>query len=80
MALKAKTMSDKETLTQLAGITGLGWTASMFGFISTMIGYDSSFVPRLIAGPQSFLYLGAVFFVATLGLDRLSNSRQHEED
>ena len=80
MPFKSKTMSNNETLSQLAGITGLGWTASLFGFISTMIGYGSNFVPRLIAGPQSFLYLGAVFFLATLGLDRLNDRRADDRD
>lgn len=65
-------LSDKDILNQLAGLTGLGWTVSFLGFLSTVVGYGNMFVARLATSPQSLLYLGTVFFVATLGLDRLT--------
>ncbi|WP_313695238.1 hypothetical protein [Halorarum halobium] len=64
---------SKNVLNQLAGVTGLGWTMSILGFLGTLIGYGNAFVTRLVAGPQSLLYIGTAFFVATLGLDRLTD-------
>ena len=52
--------------------SGIGWTASALGFLSTVVGYGNSIVTRLVAEPQSFLYIGGVFLLATLGLDRLT--------
>jgi len=63
---------DTDTLDQLAGVTGVGWTASALGFLSTVVGYGNSIVTRLVAEPQSLLYIGGVFLLATLGLDRLT--------
>ena len=63
---------DTDTLDQLAGVTGVGWTASALGFLSTVVGYGNSIVTRLVAEPQSLLYIGSVFLLATLGLDRLT--------
>lgn len=78
MALGGKPSLDGETLHQLAGFTGFGWTMSVLGFLSTIVGYGNSLVSRLVTDPQSFLYLGAVFFLATLGLDRLANEESDE--
>lgn len=61
----------KDLLNQLAGLTGLGWTTSTLGFLSTVVGYGNGIVSRLAVEPQSLLYLGGMFFLATLGLDRL---------
>lgn len=63
---------DRSVLDQLAGITGIGWTASALGFLSTVVGHGNSVVTRLVAEPQSLLYIGGVFFLATFGLDRLT--------
>ncbi|WP_276271272.1 hypothetical protein [Haloarcula litorea] len=67
-----------DTLDQLAGFTGVGWTTSLLGFLTTLVGYGNSIVSRFIADSQSLLYLGLVFFLATLGLDRLANSLAEE--
>ncbi|WP_415379522.1 hypothetical protein [Halosimplex sp. TS25] len=66
------TLPTDTTAEQLAGITGLGWTTSTLGFLSTVLGYGNSIVGRLVTDPQSLLYVGSVCFLATLGLDRLA--------
>ena len=65
---------DDETLYKLAGLTGVGWTASLLGFLGTMIGYGNGIVSRLLIGPRSLLYVGVALFLTTLGLDRLAKS------
>lgn len=65
---------DSDALDQLAGITGLGWTASALGFASTLVGYGNELVLRLVTDPVSLLYAGALLFLATLGLDRLAGA------
>ncbi|WP_178916228.1 hypothetical protein [Natronomonas gomsonensis] len=70
--------SDRDGLDQLAGITGLGWTASIIGYLGTAIGIGNTLVAR-VADPQSLLYLGAVLFAATFGLDRLHDKRSNRE-
>lgn len=72
--LKQRPESEKDVLTQLAGITGLGWTASILGYLGATIGYGNSLVARFVTDPQSLLYLGGVLFVATLGLDRFRDA------
>lgn len=71
--------SEKDLLTQLTGLTGIGWTTSILGYLGTLIGYGNSLVVRL-GDPQSLLYLGIGFFVATLGLDRLRNTQARNEE
>lgn len=68
MSLKQKLEMNEDALDQVAGLTGFGWTASLLGYVSSVIGYSTVFVTN----PQSLLYLGGVLFVATLGLDRLT--------
>jgi len=87
MSLKARlpsvtdgSESDRDPLEQLAGITGIGWTTSTLGFLGTALGYGNSIVARLVAEPQSLLYVGGVCFLATLGLDRLTNRRSEGEE
>lgn len=63
---------DGETLHRLGGITGIGWTTSILGYASTVIGYGSEYLARIVTNPQSFLYAGGVLFFATLGLDKLA--------
>ena len=53
---------DRETLSQFGGVTGLGWTTSVLGYASSVIGTGSGSVTRLTTGPQSFLYAGACCF------------------
>ena len=64
---------DKDLLNQLTGLTGLGWTTSVLGYLSSVIGYGNGLITRLVAEPQSLLYVGGSFFVLTLGLDRLQS-------
>lgn len=64
---------DKDLLNQLSGFTGMGWTASVLGYLSTVMGYGNGLVSRLVAEPQSLLYVGGSFFLLTLGLDRLQS-------
>lgn len=72
-------IQDRDALNQLAGITGIGWTASILGYLATMIGYGSALLSRLVVDPQSLLYLGGALFVATFGLDRLRNAAADDE-
>ncbi|WP_123620400.1 hypothetical protein [Halorubrum sp. CSM-61] len=65
--------ADEDLLNQLTGLTGMGWTASVLGYLSTVIGYGNSLISRLVAEPQSLLYVGGSFFLLTLGLDRLQS-------
>jgi hypothetical protein len=74
MVLGRDREADEDTLDQVAGITGFGWTASLIGYVTTAIGYGST----LVSNPQSLLYLGGALFVATLGLDRLRKIRADE--
>ncbi|MXR41581.1 hypothetical protein GRX01_09550 [Halobaculum sp. WSA2] len=75
MSLKQIARSEGDAIDQVAGITGFGWTASLLGYLGTLIGYSNS----LITNPQTLLYVGSVFFVTTLGLDRLRSSRSDDE-
>ncbi|EMA66397.1 hypothetical protein [Halorubrum kocurii] len=70
---KAIRESDTDLLNQLTGLTGLGWTTSVLGYLSTVIGYGNGVISRLVAEPQSLLYVGGSFFLLTLGLDRLQS-------
>ncbi len=63
--MSLKRTSEDGVLHTVAGITGVGWTGSVLGYLGTAVGYGSP------GNPQSFLYLGGVLFVATVGLDRL---------
>lgn len=67
ISIKKKLSANQDTLNQVAGITGLGWTTSLLGYLFVVIGYSNTFVTN----SQSLLSLGCVCFVATFGLDRL---------
>lgn len=69
--LRAIRDTETDLLNQLTGLTGLGWTASVLGYLSTVIGYGNGLLTRLVVEPQSLLYVGGSFFLLTLGLDRL---------
>jgi len=71
---------NRESLNGIAGITGVGWTTSMLGFLSAMLGYGNGLITRLVADPQSLLYLGVVLFVTTLGLDRLNDALSNRSE
>lgn len=64
---------DGEALEQLAGVAGVGWTASILGYLSLLVGYGNGLVSRLVAEPRALLYVGLACFLATLGLDRLAD-------
>ena len=74
MDLTAIPRPDRDVLDQLAGVTGLGWTTSTLGFLGTVMGYGNTLITRFVADSRSLLYVGVVFFLATLGLDRLANA------
>lgn len=74
MFQKLPRLADAKTLDQLAGLTGIGWTASILGYLAVAVGVGNTAVSRLVADPVSLLYLGGVLLVATLGLDRLQQS------
>lgn len=78
MALKSIPYADRETLDQVAGFTGVGWTASLLGYLAPIVGYGNGLVSRVVADPQSLLYVGGLCFLATLGLDRIANPSDDE--
>lgn len=63
---------NADTLRELGGFTGLGWTASILGYLGTLAGYGSVYLSRLINDPTSFLYAAGILFLMTLGLDQLA--------
>lgn len=63
---------DTDSLDRLAAFTGLGWTSSLCGFVLMGLGYDPGLLERFVPDTGVLLYLGAGFFVATLGLDHLA--------
>jgi hypothetical protein len=73
MVGKRTLLRDRKVLDTLAGITGIGWTTSLLGFLGTVVGVGNGIIARLAVDPQSLLYLGVVCFLTTLGLDRLAN-------
>ena len=80
MTEDTETTRTESTLDQLAGLTGLGWTGSVLGFLGTVFGYGNAYVARLVTEPISLLYVGGVLFVTTLGLDRLRRRLSGEEE
>lgn len=64
---------DGDVLDQLAGVAGVGWTASLLGYLGTLVGYGNGLVGRLVTDPQALLYVGVACFLATAGLDRLAD-------
>ena len=73
MSLKGLSGRNRDAIDNLAGITGFGWTASLLGFLGSVLGYGNWLISRLVTEPQSLLYVGLVCFLATVGLDRLAN-------
>jgi hypothetical protein len=69
MSLSEPGIPDDGHLYQLAGLTGVGWTASLLGYRGTMIATDD--LTRFVTNPRSLLYLGVVLFVVTVGLECL---------
>lgn len=61
---------DTEAVTQVAGLTGLGWTTSVLAYLGLALGYGNG----LIGDPQLFLYLGIALLLTTAGLDRLADT------
>ena len=79
MLLIQPSTSETEFVDQIGGITGLGWTASLLGYLITVIGYGNSVVSRLVVDPRSLLYVGTILFVVTLGLDRFQRLLTEQE-
>ncbi|WP_436935119.1 hypothetical protein [Halovenus marina] len=73
-------VTDIDLLDQFAGITGLGWTVSMLGYLSAILGYGTTLVTRLAVDPQLLLYFAGVCFVTTLGLDRLKTVLSNHDE
>jgi hypothetical protein len=65
---------SNDLLYQLGGITGLGWTASLLAYIWATIGPADGLGGPIAIDPRILLVLGVVFFVVTVGLDRLQTS------
>lgn len=80
MDLRLDALSDEQVLDELAGITGLGWTASVLGALGSLAGYGNSIFSTLAVGPLSLLSLGIACFLATLGLDRLRRNAVETDD
>lgn len=80
MSVKKQIYSKKEVLTQFAAITGLGWTASLLGYLSAVIGYSNTIVTRVAPNSQSLLYVGGLLLVTTLGLDRLEQTLSNPDN
>lgn len=59
-----------EDIHQLAGVTGVGWTVSLLGYLVTLLRYGTDQTALLGAEPRVLLYLGCLLFVTTLALDR----------
>lgn len=70
--------SKGELLDQLAGLTGIGWTVSMLGFLSAVVDYGDWDVARLGADPEVLLVVGGLLFATTVGLDRLRRTVDEE--
>lgn len=70
---------EGETIDQMAGIAGVGWTTSLLAFLTTVIGYSNSVISRFMSDSRIFLYAGVVFFLMTLGLDRVANRLPDDE-
>lgn len=79
MSIKPSAVLSDDVLDQLAGLTGLGWTTALLGYLVTAVGLGHSVVTRVVADPLSLLYLGGVLLVATLGLDRLKGADESVE-
>lgn len=75
MSLKHRLLANEDALNRMAGVTGFGWTASLLGYLGSLVGYSNT----LVTNPQSFLYLGGVLFLTTLGLDRLKDTFRNRE-
>ena len=72
MPTERRLLSD-DGIDSLAGLAGFGWTGSLLAYLSTIIGVGNSYVSRLVTDPQSLLYVCAVCFAVTFGLDRLAD-------
>lgn len=73
MGALRRLVADADSLDRLAGLTGIGWTTSLLGFLGTAVGVGNGLVARVVTDPQSLLYVGGLCFLTTIGLDRLSN-------
>lgn len=72
-------ISRGELLDQLAGLTGIGWTVSMLGFLSAVLDVGRWDAGHLGADPAPLLAVGVVLFVTTVGLDRLGRTVEGDD-
>lgn len=63
---------DGPLLHRVGGVLGVGWTTTLLGYVSSVLGYSTELVARVGADPSSLLYAGVVLLLATLGLDRFA--------
>lgn len=71
---------DANTLYQLGGLTGMGWTTSVIGYVTTLVTNGSTYLTRVVTEPTSLLYAAGVFFLLTLGCDRLASRLRSQPD
>lgn len=69
MRSKLGDLSDDAVLHELAGITGVGWTASSLGFIGSLVWYGNAPGPSQPLGSWVLLAVAIGCFVTTVGLD-----------
>jgi hypothetical protein len=72
--------STEDALDQLDGITGLGWTAALIGYLVSLIDLGGSVLTEVVPDTASLLSLGGVLFAPTLGLDRLNRSAAESDE
>lgn len=70
MSLKQNIGANEDLLDTAAGLTGIGWTTSLLGYLSGVVGYSTA----PLVSPQSLLYLGGILFLTTVGLDQLNET------
>lgn len=69
---------EPDVIDQLAGVTGVCWTASILAYLGTAFGYGAGLGLRFVVEPRLLLVLGCVFLVATFGLDELQRTRSEK--
>lgn len=70
---------DDPLLHRVGGVLGVGWTTTLLGYVSSVLGYSTELVARLGTEPVSLLYAGVVLLLATLGLDRFAGRDTGDE-
>lgn len=71
MSLIETIVANEDLLDTAAGLTGIGWTASLLGYLAAVVGY--SIAP--LGNPRSLLYLACILLVTTVTLDLLNDGQ-----